>query len=82
VAESAARVDAVASKPVPAALVEPRTLAVPELAISPCKQKCKTPCETHKASENPISHQANKPNNKLNNERISRTMVEKTKKTE
>ena len=41
-AEGAARIDAVALEPVPAARAEPRALAVPELAIRPLQPKPQT----------------------------------------
>ena len=65
-AESAARVHAVASEPVPAALVEPRALAVPELAISPLQAKVQNPIhasrtESKRESDQPLSQQTNQP---------------------
>jgi hypothetical protein len=54
VAEGATRIDAVALEPVPAARVEPRGLAVPELAIRPLQPK-----PHGKQRENPINHQTN-----------------------
>ena len=53
-AEGAARIDAVALEPVPAARAEPRALAVSELAIRPLQQKPQT---HQRESENLINHQ-------------------------
>jgi hypothetical protein len=69
-AESGARVDAVASKPVPAALVEPRALAVPELAISPLHKSAKphtrrTEQARIRSAIKPTNHPTNGPPRRL-----------------
>jgi len=53
VAEGAARIDAVALEPVPAARAEPRALAVSELAIRPLQQKPQTHTERKRESDQP-----------------------------
>jgi len=75
--KSVAQFDAVASKPVPAAMVERRTLAVLELTFSSLQEKVQKlmhDAQSKQESNQPSSKQINQ---KLNNKRIS-TMKNET----